>query len=312
MSKIRELTMSRFILPLRAALVLGAIGACGSEEPAAEGPAHGAQADASAVSAADPAAPADAGLDATAGAGSTLDAGTSGPTRDTAVATPEAAAPQTYDATLPSDASNDAAASVADGGDAGASGDLRAVASGLDALFIDAKCAADTPTPLANGATCLHPANTQHIERVVTLGGDADKTYVITLRVRGIWEPTKIQGGERPDKAHPFTIGGMLPAGTGSSDAVSYQQYSLQVAEPKQVYWLNDHQYLAHAIHKEDYQATIRVRGGAKVTVIMNDGNERQIANFTKDYFQGLPPYDTAPSTGQSLRLDVMAVSLAP
>lgn len=304
--------MSRFILPLRAALVLGAIGGCGSEEPAGEEPVHVPQSDASPVSAADAAAPSTSGLDAARPA-PTLDASaTDATTRDTAVSVFDAGPAQSNDAAQPSDAGTDAAGSAADAGDAGASGDLRSVASGLDALFIDAQCAANTPTPLANGATCLHPANMQHIERAVTLGGDADKTYVITLRVRGIWEPTKIQGGERPDKAHPFTVGGMLPAGTGSSDAVSYQQYSLQVAEPKQVYWFNDHQYLAHDIHKEDYQATIRARGGAKVTVIMNDGNERQIANFTKDYFQGLPPYDAAPSTGQSLRLDVVSVSLAP
>jgi hypothetical protein len=237
--------------------------------------------------------------------------------QDASRAVPEASVPPATDAMTGADASSDAVASDASrgdasSGDASSAGDLRSVASGLDALFIDVQCAANTPTPLAEGATCLHPANTQHIERPVTLGGEADKTYAITLRVRGIWEPTKINGGERPVKDHPFNVGGMLPAGTGSSDAVSYQQYSIQVAEPKQTYWLNDHQYLAHAIHKEDYQATIKVRGGAKVTVIMNDGNERQIANFTKAYFQGVPPYDTAPSLGQSLRLDVVSVSVAP
>ena len=41
----------------------------------------------------------------------------------------------------------------------------------------------------------------------------------------------------------------------------------------------------------------------------MNDGNEREIANWTKDFFEGVPPYDAKPSLGQSLRLDVVSVT---
>jgi hypothetical protein len=211
----------------------------------------------------------------------------------------------------PRDAGDTASAQDAAGGDA-ALGDPQHVADGLQGLFLDVPCATSTPTPLAQGATCAHPTGTQRIEKMVTLGGEPGQVYTITLRVRGIWEPTLIQGGQRPDKAHPFTIGGMLPPGTGSSDPISYQQYSLQVSEPKQTYWFNDHQYVAHDIHKEDYQASIRAAAGAHISVIMNDGNDHQIANFTKDYFVGLAPYDKAPSTGQSLRLDVVSVLTAP
>jgi hypothetical protein len=196
------------------------------------------------------------------------------------------------------------------GGTAGAAGDLAELAEGLNELFIDAPCATNTPTPLANMATCQHAPNTQHIDKNVMFGGEAGKTYVVTLRVRGIWEPTKINGGMRPDTKVPFTIGGMIPPGSASSDAVNYQQYSINVASPKQVYWLNDHQYVAHDIHKLDYQAKIEVSGGSMITVTMNDGNDHEIANWTKDYFEGLPPYDTKPSLGQMLRLDVVSVTL--
>jgi hypothetical protein len=144
----------------------------------------------------------------------------------------------------------------------------------------------------------------------VTFGGEAGKTYVVTLRVRGIWEPTKINGGMRPDMKMPFTIGGMVPPGSASSDAINYQQYSINVASPKQVYWLNDHQYVAHDIHKLDYQAKIEVSGGSMITVTMHDSNDHEIANWTKDFFEGLPPYDTKPSLGQMLRLDVVSVTL--
>ena len=83
------------------------------------------------------------------------------------------------------------------------------------------------------------------------------------------------------------------------------------MSKPEQVYWLNDHQYVAHDIHKEDYEATLQVSGGAEVTVIMNDGNDHEIPNWTKDYFEGVPPYDTMPSLGQTLRLDVISVEPA-
>lgn len=304
------MTRSSFESALRLALASAALAGCG--ETTAEEPAT--TSDAAVIG------PSDASVASAEASVSTsvpsLDAGTPLPVQDatTPPVTRDAAEPgRDATPTQPvSDAMADAASGDASTTDSSAAGDLRSIASGLDALFVDVQCAANTPTPLANGATCLHPTSTQHIERPVTLGGDPGRVYAITLRVRGIWEPTKIDGGEHPDKAHPLNVGGTLPPGTGSSDAVSYQQYSLQVSDPKQTYWLNDHQYLAHAIHKEDYQATVRVRGGAKVTVIMNDGNERQIANFTKAYFEGLAPYDKAPSTGQSLRLDVVSVAPLP
>jgi hypothetical protein len=156
-------------------------------------------------------------------------------------------------------------------------------------------------------ATCQHPGTTQHIDRKVSFGGAPGQSYDVTLRVRGIWEPTFIKGGTRPLGKLPFTVGGTVA--TGSGDPINYQQYFITVSEPKQTYWLNDYQYVAHDIHKEDYEATITVGAGASVTVSMNDGNDHQIANWTADFFQGLVPYDKAPSTGQLLRLDVVSVT---
>jgi hypothetical protein len=42
----------------------------------------------------------------------------------------------------------------------------------------------------------------------------------------------------------------------------------------------------------------------------MNDGNEREIANFPKEMFADIPPYDQTPSLGQLLRLDVVSVEV--
>jgi hypothetical protein len=206
-----------------------------------------------------------------------------------------------------------AAAGTGAAGAAGTAGTAASsVAAELHELFLDVACDAATRAPLEQGATCNHPAGTQRIEKLVTLGGTPGTKYQITLRVRGIWEPTDIRGGMRADMEVPFTVGGQIAGGAGgSSDAINYQQYFIEVAEPKQTYWLNNYEYVAHDIHKEDYEASITASGGSQIKVVMNDGNEREIANFPKEMFSDVPPYDKMPSLGQSLRLDVLEVAPA-
>jgi hypothetical protein len=185
-------------------------------------------------------------------------------------------------------------------------------ADGLDELLIDRMCVEGTSLPLASGAVCDHRDSLLHTETNLTFGGDAATTYAVTLRVRGIWEPTNVDGGQQPVLDAPFIVGGDVAAGTGSdSDAINYQQFYIEVASPEQTYWLNNHDYVAHDIHKVDYEATLLIDGGSQVTVIANDGNERQIANYPQEYFADLPPYDQTPTLGQFLRLDVVEVAIA-
>ena len=183
--------------------------------------------------------------------------------------------------------------------------DLLSFAGELDGLFIDAPCQDGTPTPLADEATCDHPAGTQRMEESVVFGGDPATTYLLKLRVRGIWEPTFISGGEAPDAELPFKIGGEVAEG----NAIDYQQYFITVSDPDETYWLNDYQYTAHDIHKADYEIEIPVVGGASVTVVMNDGNEREIANYPEEIFADMPPYDQEPTLGQLLQLEVVSVT---
>ncbi len=178
-------------------------------------------------------------------------------------------------------------------------------AAELDGLFIDVPCQEPTPTPLPDEATCDHRSGTQRVEESVVFGGEAATTYLLTLRVRGIWEPTFIEGGSAPDPDLPFKIGGEVAAG----NAIDYQQFFITVSDPAETYWLNDYQYTAHDIHKADYEITIPVVGGASVSVVVNDGNERQIANYPEELFEDLPPYDQEPTTGQLIQLDVVSVS---
>jgi hypothetical protein len=279
------------------------VGGAGGRSTGAAGTAVAADAGAPTSSASDAAPPA-AGATPSAGTGGSLGAGAGGAGSGGAAAGAGGAA------------SGGAGASGAGGPalpEAGArAADLESFAKDLQGLFIDARCDTGTPTPLAMMATCDHAGGMLRIEKQITFGGEAGKTYEVTLRVRGVWEPTLIQGGERPLNDQPFNVGGMVPPGRASSDPINYQQYSIKVTQPPQTYWLNDHAYVAHDIHKVDYEATIEIGGASSVVVSMNDGNERQIANWTRAFFEGLAPYDKMPSLGQTLHLDVISVAEKP
>jgi hypothetical protein len=190
--------------------------------------------------------------------------------------------------------------------------DLSTFAAELHELFLDRPCEEGVTLPQPNGAVCLH-RNPLHVEEELTFGGEPGTTYSVTLRVRGIWEPTNIEGGTVPNPDIPYMVGGNVPTPTGNdSDAINYQQFYIEVGSPAQTYWLNEHNYVAHDIHKEDYEITIPIEGGSTVTVIANDGNEREIANFPEEIFADMPPYDQMPTAGQFLRLDVIDVEIAP
>lgn len=187
-----------------------------------------------------------------------------------------------------------------------------AFAADLDELFMDRPCVdGSTSIPPAEGATC-DLSGEQHEETIVTFGGDPEVTYEVTLRVRAIWEPTKIIDGDRPYSGTPFTVGGEVEPGTSDSAAINYQQFFISVESPEQTYFLNNYLYVGHDIYKADYEASILVQGGSEVRVVVNDGNERQIANFSEELFDDLPPYDETPTLGQFLRLDVVSVEVAP
>ena len=73
---------------------------------------------------------------------------------------------------------------------------MQAVA-GFDKFFLHDKCTAQYPP---QPDTCLH--DRVH-EQSFTIGGKAGTVYEVTLRIRGIFEPTTITGGDTPDPSTP-------------------------------------------------------------------------------------------------------------
>lgn len=173
------------------------------------------------------------------------------------------------------------------------------VAMALDGLFLHDACTGVEPT---QPDTCLHE---QVLEEVLEVGGESGALYDVTLRVRGLFEPTTIEGGEAPLSAHPYFVVG------GTVAARDWSHWHIEVSDPAETYWLNHYPSTSHTIYKEDFEAPIVVAGGARVTVRVVDGNNRQMDNSEegradrRQVIEGVTP-DVL--DGQMLRLDVVRV----
>ena len=179
------------------------------------------------------------------------------------------------------------------------SSDLMQVAAGFAELFVHDNCTAQYPP---QPDTCLH--DRLH-EQSFTFGGKPGTVYDVTLRIRGIFEPTTILGGDTPEPRHPYFKAG------GTVSTVDWSQWGIEVSEPKQTYWLNHYPSVGHIIYTEDFEATIAVAAGATVVVRVADGNDRQIDNgkTAPDRQQIIPGIVDHPLAGQMLRIDVIRVT---
>jgi hypothetical protein len=181
-----------------------------------------------------------------------------------------------------------------------AGADVRQVVAGLHGLSLHDACTGDyAPQP----DTCLH---VQKLEKSVTVGGRTGVVHDVTLRIRGIFEPTTITGGETPLPDHPYyQVGGTVRARDWSA-------WHIEVSEPRQTYWLNHYPKVSHTIYREDFEATIPMAAGATVVVRVVDGNDRQIDNAEPgrpDRQQIIKELSATPLGGQMLRLDVVRVT---
>ncbi len=177
--------------------------------------------------------------------------------------------------------------------------DPHAAAKGFQSLFLHDECSGEN---VAQPDTCLHA---RHHEKSFTFGGRAGTTYDVTLRVRGLFEPTTMEGGSAPDPAHPWFYTG------GQTRTPDYSQWRIDVSSPRQTYTLNNYPSVSHTIYKEDFEAPIIVAAGATVTIQAIDGNDRQIDNGAKgrpDRQQVIEGVTDTPLAGQMLRLDVVRV----
>ena len=178
------------------------------------------------------------------------------------------------------------------------SDELMQAAAGFDKFFLHDMCTAQYPP---QPDTCLHE---RVHEESFTFGGKGGPVYDVTLRIRGIFEPTTITGGETPDPEDPyFKVGGTV-------STPDWSRWEIQISEPKRTYWLNHYPSVGHTIYKEDFEATVAAAAGATVVIRVTDGNDREIDNgkTAPDRQQVIAGVVDQPLPGQLLRLDVVRV----
>lgn len=171
-------------------------------------------------------------------------------------------------------------------------------AAAFDELFLHDDCTAQYPP---QPDTCLHD---RIHEQSFKFGGKARTVYDVSLRIRGIFEPTTITGGDTPDSDHPY----FKVDGTVSTP--DWSHWGIEVSEPRHTYWLNHYPSVGHIIYKEDFEETIPVAAGATVVVRVIDGNDRQIDNgkIAPNRQQIIAGVVDHPLAGQMLRIDLVRV----
>lgn len=166
-------------------------------------------------------------------------------------------------------------------------------------VFLHDKCIGENT---AQPDTCLHAQ--RHQESFIAPGSDG-KTYDLTVRVRGLFEPTTMQGGVAPDPANPYFYVG------GETSTKDYSQWRIDVSSPKQTYTLNHYPSVSHTIYKQDFEVRIPATAGAEITIQVIDGNDRQIDNAAKnrpDRGQVIEGVTDTPLAGQLVRIDLVDI----
>jgi hypothetical protein len=174
----------------------------------------------------------------------------------------------------------------------GTSGDLvTAVGGPLDGSMLLGKCLTDSATSVCQTINGGCPAANQQdpalsgvitTDKMITLGGDPNVTYTITLHVQGEAESKRYTGGAdanssaQSPKADGFCTGGTPTNGD------AYNVYMVRVTSPKQDYFLNSMQppgVSNHTTYGLDYTAKIQAKGGTTIRLVAADSNCSMIKN---------------------------------
>jgi hypothetical protein len=197
------------------------------------------------------------------------------------------------------------AGGAASAGSTATGGGAITIAASIDKFRFECPCKAGAANHTSDG-NCNVTPETDRQTIVKTLGGDASKTYDVTLRVRGLTEPNKYKNGTL--QGERFYVG-------GTTDSPGYTSYMMTVADPPQHFFFNYSPTTGHVHFKLDYQVKVKMRGGSRVTFdVDGDGSVpdgHQVSNFDQTVVPDIPPAPMA-YDGQFVQLDVVSVEVAP
>ena len=166
-------------------------------------------------------------------------------------------------------------------------------------------CKGKMPDKPRKGADCASalvkgdPNKTDNFKTTRKFGGDKGKSYDVTLRFRGVVEPMMYKDGKKDGEY--FYLG-------GGPNNKTYNIYKIEVSSPKSHYFLNRQDRVGHKIFTIDYTRTIRIDGGAVLTLSGDGQNGKLISNFKK---LTIPEISPKPYHGQFIQIDVVKVAEA-
>jgi hypothetical protein len=223
-------------------------------------------------------------------------------------------------------------------GSGGSSENLQAVAEPLDAFVFRVPCGSVVSERLCETSTerpfprDRDPTLTgaKLVDTTVTLGGETTAFYDIVLDVEGIVEGKNYTGGADQSQANELPADGLYRGGKPAVGNASHV-YLLRVSDPPADYFLNaiateSDSRLRRSVFPVKYAATVRVRGGATVRLVLADPNAHAVRNCADPDETGCAPVshafmdvklrsaaglDTEPLDGQVLGLRVRNVKRA-
>jgi len=166
-------------------------------------------------------------------------------------------------------------------------------------------CKGKMPDKPRKGADCASalvkgdPNKTDNFKTTRKFGGGKGKSYDVTLRFRGVVEPMMYKDGKKDGEY--FYLG-------GGPNNKTYNIYKIEVSSPKSHYFLNRQDRVGHKIFTIDYTRTIRIDGGAVLTLSGDGQNGKLISNFKK---LTIPEISPKPYHGQFIQIDVVKVAEA-
>jgi hypothetical protein len=227
-------------------------------------------------------------------------------------------------------------------GGAGGGTDMSSVASALNSSAGFKLVAPCGPLNMSTLRSCDHNPRSNCGSGLVTflrtdktIGGTKGTFYNVRLRFRGIIEANQYTGGTSNHKG--FYTGGTVSNANGMDGGPQYNQYVLDVSSPKATFHLNHIDQDQREMYRMgkagssglhhfgfiiDYIETIRVEGGATVSLYMLD-NDCLFGRNCKppaddngrcelQTVAGIPADVQQPLDGNFIWIDVDGVTLAP
>jgi hypothetical protein len=109
----------------------------------------------------------------------------------------------------------------------------------------------------APGSSTCPPQGYSPVDRKIRFGGQANVTYDVTLRFRGVVEPKLYSGGTADGS---FYIGGGPAA-----NSENYNSYGLTVSDPLGSYYLNYAENKADYVFVFDHEKTLPIKGQTEI-----------------------------------------------